>query len=149
MIVKRCTRCQDTQTASLTWTSAAWVRADGVRRAYAHKLCDTCVAAKVAPVHTASESPVMTCPGCGIGTQDDYDAIWLTFIPRGVGKFRADAPFCAPCAAQYRIWFQEGARELEDRDSSASGLVAATRPTAEQTLTALGLVLPEARRDVR
>lgn len=149
MIVKRCTRCQDTQTNGLTWTVAAWVRADGVRVAYVHKLCDTCVAAKVAPVYTSAESPEMRCPNCGIDTTDDYDAVYLTFIPRGVGKFRSDVPFCGPCAAQYRIWYLEGARELEDRDPIASGRDTAARPTADQTLAALGLVIPERQSHVR
>lgn len=139
MIVKTCSRCKETQHNSLTWTTCAWVRADHVRVAYKHMLCDTCIVAKIAPVHTGSESPEMHCPNCGIDTAEDFDAIYVTFIPRGFGKFRADAPFCAPCAAHFRIWFIEGATELEDRNQGLEAVHQASRPTAQETLAALGL----------
>ena len=139
MIIKRCTRCSDQATEPLFWVSVAWNRQDGERVAYKHSLCLTCVASKVVPIHTASELPTMTCPACGIDTSDDMDAIYITWIPKGVGKLRADAPFCGACAASYRVWFMEGAEKLEDRESSSRGQEAAPRYSAAQTLAALGI----------
>ena len=132
--------CGDSVPEALTWAVWAWNRADGVRVAYKQKLCVACVSATVAPLYVACESPVMTCPSCGIDTSEDMDPVYCTFIPKGVGSLRIEAPLCAPCAAHLRIKAQAGAEPLEDRSLESRGQEAAPRYTATQTWEALGLV---------
>ena len=145
-IVKTCTHCAGTQSEPLFWAVGAWNRADGVRVAYKQRLCLTCVATKVAPLQVHSDTNVMTCPGCGIDTAQDWDAVYLTWIPKGVGTLRAEAPFCGACAAVFRVWWQEGGELLEDREASFRGQEAAPEYSASQTLASLGITIPEARR---
>lgn len=121
------------------WTVAAWQRADGVRVAYKHKLGLECVAAHIAPLQVHSDEQGMTCPNCGIDTASDFDAVWITWIPKGVGQLSAECPFCNACAARFRLWFQEGAECLEDRDLQSRGRDTAPRYTAVETLAALGI----------
>jgi hypothetical protein len=138
-IVKTCTRCAETQREALFWTVGAWQRADGVRVAYKHKLCLTCVSARIAPLQVHSDEQGMTCPNCGIDTSQDFDAVYLSWIPRGVGTLQAECPFCAACAAIWRSWFITGAEELEDRNRVVEGRPDAPRYEANQVLAALGI----------
>jgi hypothetical protein len=132
--------CGESVPEGLTWATWAWNRADGVRVAYKQKLCLACVAGTVAPLYVACESPLMTCPACGIDTAEDMDPVYCTFIPKGVGMLRIEAPMCGACAAILRLKAQTGAVELEDRDLQSRGQDLAPRPTAAQTFEALGLV---------
>ena len=143
MILKRCSRGCDPQVEPLTWAVSAWVRTDGVRVAYKQKLCLTCVSGTLAPMHVACESPLMTCPACGIDTTDDFDAVWVTWIPKGVGTLHTDAPFCPPCAARYRLWAQEGAEKLESEGAGLGAEDQAPKHSLASTLQALGVTLPE------
>lgn len=141
MIVKTCTQCRETQKEALFWTVGAWQRADGVRVSYKHKLCLTCVTARIAPLQVHSDESVMTCPNCGMDTSADYDAVYISWIPKGVGMLQAEAPFCNACAARWRVWFMEGADELEDRNRTIEGRPDAPRFSAAQTLASLGITL--------
>lgn len=145
MIVKTCTLCAGTQPEPLFWVVSAWQTADGERHAYKHKLCLTCVAARIAPLQVHSDGQGMTCPGCGIDTSQDYDAVYITWIPKGVGKLSAECPFCNACAAHYRVWFVAGAEVLENRSRSIEGHTYAPQYTASQTLAALGIEVGNAR----
>lgn len=138
VIIRKCSSCQEPSPEGLTWTVGAWNLSDGSRVAYKHKLGLECLAARIVPLSVACESPVMTCPSCGIDTAEDYDAVYVTWIPRGVGPQKIDAPFCGACAALFRIWFQEGAERLEDREISSRGQDTAPRPSSLQVLEALG-----------
>lgn len=138
-IVKTCTSCAGTQREALFWTVGAWQRADGVRVAYKHKLCLACVSARVAPLQVHSDEQGMTCPNCGIDTSQDYDAVYLSWIPKGVGVLQAELPFCGACAAMWRSWFIEHAEELADRNRVVEGRPDAPRSEANQVLASLGI----------
>jgi hypothetical protein len=83
----------------------------------------------------------MTCPSCGIDTTDDCDPVYIAWIPKGVGKLNTECAFCPSCAAIYRIFAQEGAEKLEDRETTSRGQDLAPRYSAAQTLAALGIKL--------
>lgn len=138
-ITQRCTQCGEAQKEARIWAVAAWQRADRIRVAYKHRLCLTCAASRLAPLQVHSDTAGMTCPGCGIDTTSDYDAVYITWIPKGVGELKAECPFCDACAALFRIWFQEGAEELEDRQQVVEGRPDAPQHTAAQVLAALGI----------
>lgn len=139
MIVKTCSQCGETQKESLCWTVAAWQTGDGQRVAYKQKLCLTCQAGKLAPLQVHSDNEGMLCPACRKDTAQDYDAVYLTWIPKGVGMLQAELPFCNVHAAEFRIWFKEGALELDDQDRSIGGRTSAPRYSAAETLAALGI----------
>lgn len=138
-IVRTCSLCRDAQKEPLFWTVSAWNAADGSRVAYKHKLCLTCVAAKIAPLQVHSDNEGMTCPACGIDTSDDFDAVYINWIPKGVGMLTAEAPFCNGCAARFRLWFEAGGERLEDREVTSRGQEAAPRYDASRVLASLGI----------
>ena len=138
-IVKTCTSCGETQREALFWAVAAWQRADGVRVAYKHKLGLACVSARVAPLQVHSDEQGMTCPQCGIDTSQDYDAVYLSWIPKGVGVLQAECPFCAPCAAMWRSWFIDGAEVLVDRNRVVEGRPDAPQHSGLELLADLGI----------
>lgn len=142
MILKTCVACKDTQKDPLTWVVWAWNRADGERVAYKQRLCLTCVATRLIPLYTACELPAQNCPNCGIDTSEDMDPMYAAFIPRGVGKLNIEAPMCAPCAAQLRLFAQTGAEKLEDREASSRGQDMAPRYGSLDTWRSLGLKVP-------
>jgi hypothetical protein len=108
-----------------------------VWKGYYGRLCPACTAAKVLPLDVDySEGGSLTCPQCGIGTEDDYDAVYLTYFPAGRNQESADAPFCGVHAAEYRVWVTEFAR-----DTGIEVGASEPRPdhvSAAQTLRALG-----------
>lgn len=141
MILRQCSRGCEPQREPLTWSVAAWMLADGSRVAYKQKLCLTCVATTLAPLYTASEQPLMTCPSCGIDTTNDNDPVWITFVPKGLGKLRIEAPTCGPCAVKLRVWCQEGAEKLADQGSGAYGQTSAPDLSAADYWASMGIAL--------
>lgn len=83
----------------------------------------------------------MTCPRCGIDTSDDMDPVYVTFIPRGLGKLNIEAPTCAACAVVLRGWLQEGATAMEDREIESRGQGAAPRQTSPDYWASIGLTV--------
>ena len=144
MIVRKCSLCGDAQAEPLVWTVFSWTQLDGSRTALKHRLCVECSATILAPLHVACERPVMLCPHCGIGTDDNYDAVYGTFVPKGVGTMRFEAPFCPPCAAHFRERVSPGGQPLPDRTPEDRTQLSPRRASAEDTWAALGIV-PRAR----
>jgi hypothetical protein len=132
--------CHETVAERLTWAGWAWNRSDGQRVAYRQRLCFSCVTETLAPLYVACESGALTCPSCGIDTADDYDAIYCSFYPRGVGKMNFEAPTCGACAAKIRVRAMEGATRLEDRGPQFRGQETAPELDASSPWAAIGLV---------
>ena len=121
MIPRICGLCEQQfqgKPASLYW---AWTNADGRRRAWKQKVCPDCLREHYARAILASQEPVLMCPQCGIGTVDDYDAVYLTYCIPGMPKAQAEMPCCPPCAVALRSLALKGASELEDRGVGAGG----------------------------
>lgn len=132
--------CGEAVRERLTWAVWAWNRADGQRVAYKQHLCMACVAEVVAPLYVKTESGDLTCPSCGIDTSDDFDAVYCTFIPRGLGQMKIEAPTCGPCAVALRQRAMEGAERMEDRSPEVRGRDTAPNPDPSSPWAALGLV---------
>jgi len=122
MVLAKCTGCDERCTSKPFNTTFSWRRTDGLRKAYRAVLCVACFTSKVVPLdldYVSVES--LKCPNCGIDTEDDYDAVYITsFIPN-YGKRTVESPFCGACAANYRVWVLEHARELEDQVGATGG----------------------------
>jgi len=138
MILARCTACDKRCDSKPFNTTFAWRRADGVRVAYRAILCMPCYVQLVVPLDLEyAADAALTCPNCGIETEGDYDAIYVTaFIPN-YGKREIQSPFCGACAAIKRIWIQEHAQQLEDQLGATGG--PNPTPTADEVLAALGI----------
>jgi hypothetical protein len=141
VILKKCSQCGELGKDALTWAVWAWMKADGHRVAYKQKLCVTCVATTLVPLYTASQEPSQTCPACGIDTSDDMDAVYCTFIPRGMGKLQIDAPTCPSCAVTLRTFAQTGGEPLEDRSQEMGGREMGPPSNSADYWASIGLVV--------
>jgi hypothetical protein len=138
VIPKLCALCgQQTlsKPASLYW---AWTRADGHRKAWKQKVCTDCFRDHYAALIVSSLEPVLVCPACGIGTVDDYDAVYLTYCLPGMPKDQSEMPMCGPCAVALRNKALSGAVELDDRGVGVGG-PQPVAPDAAEMWAALGL----------
>lgn len=120
-----------------------WLRADGVWKKYYQRICTGCYAAKVLPLDVDYPAAVkLTCPGCGVETEDDYDGIYTTSFPGKGPQVDTESPFCGACAVPVRAWVVEHARDAELVDGAPEPRrqsAPADRPTATQTFAALGI----------
>jgi hypothetical protein len=71
------------------------------------------------------------CPACGIGTADDYDAVYLSYYLPGMPSGQAEMPLCGPCAVTVRNTAMEGAAPLEDRGVGVGGPQPVAQSAAE------------------
>lgn len=121
-MLQRCEDCAQRPQNKLLQVTWSWRRADGVRKAYRSRLCAPCFAIQVGPMsidYTTAER--LTCPGCGIDTDDDNDPIYTTTYGPFAEPLRTEAPFCAPCAAVRRSWILDHSRELVDQLGATGG----------------------------
>jgi hypothetical protein len=111
--------------------------ANGQWKKYYARLCVGCYASRIAPLETLdfSGDTRLTCPSCGIDTEDDYDAVYTTAFPGG-GQTDSSAPFCGVHAAEYRIWVTGLARDMDVVDGAPEPHQ--QRATAASTLRSLG-----------
>lgn len=138
VIPKICPLCNQqslSKLASLYW---AWVRADGHRKAFKQRVCADCFREHYVKLIVASMEPVLICPACGIGTVDDYDAVYLTYCMPGMPKDQSEMPLCGACAVSVRNLALTGASELEDRGVGVGG-PQPEAPTGAAMWAALGL----------
>jgi len=138
MPLVRCNGCSERPSDKMTQVTWAWRRTDGVRIAFRGRLCAACFTTKVAPLAISYEGvETLTCPSCGIVTEDDMDAVFTTSYIPGYGEFKTESPFCGACAAQYRIWIQEHSWQLEDQRGATGG--PSTHPSADEVLRSMGI----------
>ncbi len=119
---------------SLYW---AWNNADGRRRAWKQKVCGDCFRENYASLVVRAMEPVLLCPKCGIGTADDYDAVYLSLFVPGMPSTQSEMPLCPSDAARLRNLALRGATELADRGVGVGG----PQPDAQKPVSweALGL----------
>jgi hypothetical protein len=141
MPLVRCSACLERPEAKLSQVTWAWLNADRQRRAYRQRLCVQCFCTNVLALDRERPSGQrLTCPGCGIDTEDDFDAVYVTaFIP-GAGKVSYELPLCGVHAAEVRIRAQKNAELLEDRAFVSSGQATGTAPSLTAAWEALGIV---------
>lgn len=138
MSLVKCSGCEQRNEPKYTSVTWSWRRADGVRVAHRGRLCTSCFVSRIAPLDIDySGQPRLTCPNCGIDTEEDMDAVYTTCYIPGAGEYRTESPFCGACAATYRIWVLEHSWPLEDQRGAAGGPT--THPSAEEILRGYGI----------
>lgn len=95
----------------------AWNRADGTRVSYLSWLDQQHFLEHVMPWDQGDAPAAYVCPGCGIGTVDDYDAIYAhIYVPR-MPEMVQEWPTCASCAAVKRLWIVDHSALQPDRQA--------------------------------
>jgi hypothetical protein len=133
-----CRRRVPEKLCQATW---AWYRLDGARVAYRQRLCTACFCSTVLPLDKELDYVNgLTCPVCGISTDEDMDPCYCTaFIP-GQGKFQLELATCASCAVTVRQRAQEGAAKLEDQRVEGPGDSGPSTPTTRESYwSAIGI----------
>ena len=117
----------------------AWRNVDTERRAWLLHLCPACFGARVGSLWRDYEGVErLTCPSCGIDTEDDHDDVYVTAYVPSYGELKVEAPFCGACAALYRIWVQEHGRERESQLGASASPQA--HPSGADVLRSMGIV---------
>lgn len=132
MIPKVCDLCQVAGTdklASLYW---AVNNSRGDRQAWLQKVCSGCFQEAYGMMVVRAVEPVLICPSCGIGTADDYQAVYLTYCVPGRAKEQSEFPFCGACADMVVLKARLNSRPLEDRGVGAGGPSTGPQPSGPQ-----------------
>ena len=109
-----------------------------VRVSHLSKLCRDCFVQKVGEVYRDYQGvSELTCPNCGISTEDDRDTVWGTAFPAGFNQIDMEVPFCGACAAIFRTWVLSASQPLDQVRGLDSG-PSPTRPSATDVLRDLG-----------
>jgi hypothetical protein len=98
--------------AQVTW---AWYADNGQRVAYRQRLCTACYVTNVLPFDKPVDYDALTCPGCGISTEQDMAPVYATAFLPGQGREQFEFPTCAACATRMHVMAIEGGHELESR----------------------------------
>jgi len=137
-----CDSCRKRVAEKLAQTTWAWYDQEGHRVAYRQRLCTACFAAQVLPYDRPLDMDALTCPGCGISTDQDMDPCYATAYIPGSGKLQLEIPSCAACAPILREHAQVGAQKLSDRERvEGPGASPSTQTTRESYWASIG-VLP-------
>ena len=137
----KCDACKQRSGARPTSVYWRWMVGDGRWLKYRARLCGACLAAKVMPLDQDYGGDVtLTCPACGIATENDYDGVYLTLFDNRNGQSNIDSPMCARDAAEYRIWVRTFALDISDSVRAPEPEHSDDMPrwSASQTLSALG-----------
>lgn len=121
-----------------------WLRSDNVWKKYYARICAGCYASRLLPLDVSYDGTTrLTCPSCGIDTEDDYDGIYTTSFPGHGQQLDTESPFCNVHAAEYRIWVLDHAREIVSVDGALEPRQHDV--TAEQAIRDMGRVDPGVR----
>lgn len=135
----RCKACGlrcDARPIGVYWR---WMLANKQWKKYYARICNACWVSKVMPLDVDySADAELTCPQCGMKTEDDYDGIYTTSFPGPVGKLSTESPFCDADAAGYRIWVTSFADDISSLDGAPGPH--RERYTPAETLRSLGRV---------
>jgi len=117
-----CDSCGTRPPEKLAQTTTAWYTADGQRTAWRQRLCTACFCSNVLPLDKDLDFVAgLTCPSCGISTDNDMDPCYITAYVPGSGKISLEIPTCAACAVNVRARAQKGGQKLEDRRVEGPG----------------------------
>lgn len=138
-LLTRCDVCRKRPTAKPAQVTTAWLDRLRQRHAYRQRVCIDCYTTRVlAYEQEITPDAPLTCPACGIDTDHDYQAIYVTAFLPGVGKVAHEFPFCGAHFDQYRVMATENAERLEDRGPQSRGQAPGT-PPPESPWAALGI----------
>jgi len=136
-----CDFCGNRVPEKLAQTTTAWYDARGDRAAWRQRLCTACFCSNVLPLDKDLDFAAgLTCPSCGISTEHDMDACYITAYLPGSGKLSLEIPSCAACAVDIRLRAQKGGVKLENRGvEGPSGSGPSTPPTRESYWASIGI----------
>ena len=119
--------------ATIFW---GWRTPDDTRHSYRQRLCLTHYAMNVLALEAHEQGEELTCPSCGIRTEEDYVPVYASIFRKGIGRVDLTLALCMPCAIKVRSNAEIGSEGLPDRDVGADQ--PAPTFSAWETLRALG-----------
>lgn len=137
-----CDHCRQRVPEKLCQTTWAWYGPDGNRVAYRQRLCTQCYVTLVLCWDKPLDMSALTCPGCGISTDQDMDPCYATSYLPGSGKQQLEIPTCAACAGILREAARDGGQLLGDRERVEGPGASPSTPTTRESYWASIGVLP-------
>lgn len=110
-----CDFCHKRVAEKLSQATWAWYPDKGDRVAYRQRLCTQCYCTNVLPLDKPLDFENLCCPGCGISTEHDMEAVYCTVYIPGNGRQQFEFPTCGSCATEIRARAEEGGVRLENR----------------------------------
>lgn len=111
---------------------------DGTTLRKRQRLCSDCLQTYVLSLLTPEDAETLTCPACGISTEQDVQPIYVTYYePKAAGQKGAMA-FCPSCAIETRLRACHNAEDLPDRYLDQGDLVTFPAPPATTVFHDLG-----------
>jgi hypothetical protein len=127
-----CSFCRERPDEKLSQVTWAWNPRPNERIAYRQRLCTRCFCTNVLGLDRPVEaSGPLTCPACGIDTEHDMDAVYVTAYIPSVGKHRLELPLCGNCAVEVRVRAQTNAELLTERPPESRGLAPGSAPRSD------------------
>lgn len=124
-----CSHCRLRPEEKLSQVTWAWNPRPGERLAYRQRLCVSCFCTDVLALDKPFEPDGrVTCPACGIDTEDDMEPVYATAYVPGSGKITFEFPLCPAHAVDVRVRAQSNALLLPERDPESRGLAPRLAP---------------------
>jgi len=106
------------------------------------RLCQECLQNYVISLLTPEDAEFLTCPACGISTEQDVSPVYVTYYePKMPGQKGAMA-FCASCAIEARNRASHNAEDLPDRYLDQGDMVTFPAAPAKVVFADLGRADP-------
>jgi hypothetical protein len=111
---------------------------DGTTLRKRQRLCTECFENYVLALLTPEDAETLTCPGCGISTEEDVQPIYLTYYPSKSPAVKGAMAFCTSCAIEARLRACHNADDLPDRFLDTRDLTCFSSPSATEAFTDIG-----------
>lgn len=138
MSLLRCSGHGTRQPGALTHVYWFMPRADGTTLRKRQRLCSECYETWVVALLTPDDVDSLTCPACGISTDEGVDPIYVTYYPPRSGSEKGAMAFCAACAIEARLRACHNADDLPDRYVDSVDMTVFPDVPPKTTFTDLG-----------
>lgn len=102
------------------------------------RLCPECVQANIESLLSPPDAESLTCPACGISTEDDVYPVYVTYYPSKSGAVRGAMALCEVHQLEVRLRASKDALDLPDRFVETPDQVVSEPATTSGVFRALG-----------
>jgi hypothetical protein len=106
------------------------------------RLCPDCLSANLESLLSPLDGDVLTCPACGISTEDDVFPVYVTWYPPKADAQRGAMSLCEQHNLDVRLSASQGATELAERDIPLPDRPVAAAVPASAVFSAIGRLDP-------
>jgi hypothetical protein len=138
MSLLRCSMHDTRQPGRLSHVYWFMPMSDGTVLRKRQRLCHECLNLHVIELLTPEDAENLTCPACGISTEEDVSPVYVTYYPPGFEGVRGAMAFCDRCAIEARLRACHNADDLPDRLVDLPDQAVAQPVSAEAAFRAIG-----------